>query len=66
MTLQRLFETVFDLHGKVRVENDQRNIFIERNPKQENVMRKLELALEALNRMEIKDANKPLYNFKLV
>jgi hypothetical protein len=63
MTLQRLFETIFDLRGKVKVENDQRNIFIERNPKQENVMRKLELALEVLNRRGIKDANKHLYNF---
>lgn len=63
MTLQRLFETIFDLRGKVKVENDQRNISIERNPKQENVMRKLELALEVLNRRGIKDANKHLYNF---
>jgi len=66
MTLQRLFETIFDLRGKVKVDNDQRNIFIDRNPKQENVMRKLELALEVLNRMGIKDANKLRYNFKLV
>jgi hypothetical protein len=35
MTLQRLFETIFDLRGKVEVENDQRNIVIERNPKQD-------------------------------
>jgi len=66
MTLQRLFETIFDLRGTVKVENDQRNIFIEKNPKQENVMWKLELALEVLNRMGIKDANKLMYNFKLV
>ncbi len=66
MTLQRLFETIFDLRGKVKVEDVQRNIFIERNPKQENVMRKLELALEVINRMRIKDANKLTYNFKLV
>ena len=66
MTLQQLFETIFDLRGKVKVENNQRNIFIERNPKQENVMRKLDLALEVLNRMGIKDANKHMYNFKLV
>jgi hypothetical protein len=44
MTLKQLFETIFDLRGKVKVENDQRNIFLERNPKQENVMRKLDLA----------------------
>ena len=66
MTLQRLFETIFDLRGKVKVDNDQRNIFIDRNPKQENVMRTLDLALEVLNRMGIQDANKLRYNFKLV
>jgi transposase len=66
MTLQRLFETIFDLRGKVKVENDQRNIFIERNPKQENIMRKLELALEALNRMGVKDVNNLMYKFQLV
>ena len=63
MTLQRLFETIFDLRGKVKVKGGQRNIFIDRNLKLENVMRKLELALEVLNRKGIKDANKLLYNF---
>jgi len=33
---------VFDLHGKVKIDGEQRNIIIERNPKQEDVMRKLE------------------------
>ena len=41
-------------------------IYLERNPKQENIMMKLELALEDLNRMGIKDTNKLRYKFKLV
>ncbi|MEA2051530.1 MAG: hypothetical protein U9O90_01730 [Euryarchaeota archaeon] len=66
MTLQRLFETIFDLRGKVRVEGDQRNIYIERNPKQEYIMRKLESALDVINRMDIKDATGFVYDFKVV
>jgi hypothetical protein len=66
MTLQRLFETIFDLRGKVRVEGDQRNIYIERNPKQEYIMRKLESALDVINRMGIKDAIGFVYDFKVV
>jgi len=66
MTLQRLFETIFDLRGKVRVEGDQRNIYIERNPKQEYIMRKLESALDVINRMGIKDTNGFRYNSKVV
>jgi hypothetical protein len=66
MTLQRLFETIFDLRAEVRVEDGQRNIFIERNPKQENLMRKLEFALDVINGKEIEDLNGCRYNFKLV
>jgi len=66
MTLQRLFETIFELQGEVRVEDGQRKVFIARNPKQEYIMRKLESALEIVNRMEIVDTNKLSYYFKLV
>jgi hypothetical protein len=66
MTLQRLFDVVFDLRGKVRVEDDQRNVVIERNPKQEDIMRKLESALDAVNCMCVKDLNGCWYNFKLL
>jgi hypothetical protein len=66
MTLQRLFETIFELRGEVRVEDGQRKVFIARNPKQEYIMRKLESALEIVNRMGIEDTNKLLYYFKLV
>jgi hypothetical protein len=66
MTLQRLFETIFDLRGEVKVDCDQRNIFIERNPKQEYIMRKVESAFDVINRMRIKDRGGCRYNFKLV
>jgi len=65
-TLQRLFDTIFALRGNVRVEGNLRNIFIERNQKQENMMSKLEPALDIINRMGIEDTNGCRYNFKLV
>jgi transposase len=66
MTLERLFETIFELRGKVRMESNQRNIFIERNSKQEYIMKKLESALDVINRMGIEDTNGCRYNFELV
>lgn len=66
MTLQRLFEVIFDLQGEVRIENGCRNIFIKRNPKQPEVMKKLELALDSINHMRIEDLNGCMYNFKLL
>jgi hypothetical protein len=66
MTLERLFETIFDLHGKVRVKGDQRNVFIERNLKQKDIMRKLGLAFGVINRMGIEDTRGWRYNFELV
>jgi len=66
MTLQRLFEVIFDLQGEVRIENGCRNIFIKKNPKQQEVMKKLDSALDSINHMEIEDLNGWMYNFKLV
>ena len=43
---------------------DQRNVFIEQNPKQENVMRKLESALEVVNHRWIKDTRGCEYNYR--
>jgi hypothetical protein len=51
MTLQRLFEVIFDLQGAVRIENGCRNIFIKKNPKQQDVMKKLDSALDSINHM---------------
>ena len=66
MTLQRLFDTIFDLRGTVRIENGQRDLFIERNPKQDDIMMKLESALDVINSMRIRDLNGCKYNFELV
>lgn len=66
MTLQQLFETIFELGGEVRVEDGQRKVFIARNPKQEYIMRKLESVLDVINRMGTKDTTGFLYNFKVV
>ena len=39
---------------------------IERNPKQENLMGKLEFALDVINGKEIEDLNGCRYNFRLI
>jgi hypothetical protein len=66
MTLQQIFETIFELRGKVTIDADQRNIAIEKNMKQENLMKKLEFAFEILNNFGIKDIYRNRYNFKFV
>jgi hypothetical protein len=66
MTLQNLFETIFELQGQMRVENEQRKIFIKRNPKQKILMRKLNAAFDVVNHMEIADINGCQYHFTLV
>lgn len=66
MTFQRLFESVFELRGQMRFEGKQRQIFITRNPKQEAIMEKLELAFDVINHMEIADINGYQYHFTLV
>jgi len=66
MTLQQIFETIFELRGKVTIDGDQRNIMIERNIKQENLMKKLEFAFEIINILGIKDIYENRYNFKFV
>lgn len=53
MTLQRLLETIFELRGQMQIENEQRNIFIKRNPKQKILMRKLNTAFDVINHMGI-------------
>ena len=66
MTLQRLFETIVELRGRVVVEGDQRNVFIEGNLKQDYIMRRLESAPGAINHRGIKDTRGCTYNFKVV
>lgn len=66
MTLQRLFDMIFDLPAQMWIEDKQRHILIERNSKQKEMMKKLEDALEIINRMKITDINGNMYNFKVV
>jgi transposase len=66
MTLQQIFETIFELRGKVTIDGNQRNIMIERNIKQENLMKKLEFAFNCLNSLGIKDIYGNRYNFNFL
>ncbi len=66
MTLQQIFETIFELRGKVMIDGNQRNIAIERNTKQENLLKKLEFAFDCINSLGIKDIYGNRYNFKFV
>jgi hypothetical protein len=66
MTLQRLFETIFELRGQMGIEGEQRHVCIMRNPKQADMMKKLEYAFDVLNHMEINDLQGYRYYFQLV
>jgi len=66
MTLQQIFETIFELRGKVTIDGDQRNIAIEINMKQENLMKKLEFAFDCINSLGIKDIYGNRYNFRFL
>jgi len=66
MTLQQIFETIFELRGKVTIDDSQRNIAIERNIKQESLMKKLEFAFDCINSLGIKDIYGNQYNFKFL
>jgi predicted transcriptional regulator len=66
MSLQSLFESIFDLSGKVKEEDKQRKIFIDRNPKQVNIMKRLAYGFEIINNMKAKDIKGYTYNFRLV
>ncbi len=66
MTLQQIFETIFELRGKVTIDGNQRNITIERNMKQEYLMKKVEFAFDCINSLGIKDIYGNRYNFNLL
>ena len=57
MTLHRLFEVIFNLRVEVRIENECRKITIHKNPKQPEIMKKLESALSIINGMRINNLN---------
>ena len=65
MSTERLFESIFDLSGKVKVESKQRRIAIDSNPKEAEVMESLKYGLEIINSKQTKDINGDVYNFSL-
>jgi len=66
MSFQRLFESVFDLRGKVKENDKERNILIDRNPKQIEVMNDLADVFDIVNNMNVKDIRGCIYNFCLI
>jgi transposase len=66
MTLQQIFEKIFELRAKVKIDGDQRNIMIKRNLKQKDMMKRLESGFEILNYLRIKDIYGNIYNFKFL
>ena len=66
MTLNRLFEEIFNLRAEAKIDNDCRNIVIKKNPKQLDIMKKLESALIVINDMKLKDMNGYQYKFTLI
>ena len=66
MTLEKLFDTIFNLPGEVRCEDGKRTIFIHRNPKLKYTMEKLESALRTINDTKIVGCKGKIYNFELV
>jgi hypothetical protein len=66
MSIQRLRESVFELHGQVKEEENKRKILIAQNQKESEMMRILDYGLHVINRMQIRDISGNIYNFKLV
>ncbi len=66
MSLQSLFESIFDLRGKVKENDEERKILIDRNPKQIEVMNDLADVFDIVNNMKVKDIRGCIYNFLLV
>ena len=66
MTLEQLFETIFDLQGKGKCKGDIRAISIRSNPKQKEVMGRLDSAFDVINSMGIDDLKGCKYEFSIV
>ncbi len=66
MTLQQLFDTIFDLRAKGRCNGDIRTISIRSNPKQKHLMERLDSALNVINSVEIDDLKGRKYEFSIV
>ena len=61
--LVTLFESIFQLSGNARITEREKTIELERNPKEHNVMKKLEAGIKKLNEMKIKNTEGRLLQF---
>lgn len=66
MSIHSLLESVFELHGLAKEEDNQRQIFIEQNQKQADMMRIIDAGLQIITRKQIKTIDGKVYNFQLV
>ena len=63
--LQTLFESIFQLGGEAFINGGEKIIELEMNPKEPNLMDKLNKGLYILNTMDIHDLNGRLIKFKM-
>jgi hypothetical protein len=55
--LQTLFESIFQLNGEAFITNEEKRIELEMNPKEPELMNKLNKGLRILNTMNIRDSD---------
>lgn len=63
--LVTLFESIFQLGGNARTTGRQKTIELERNPKEQKVIKKLEAGIKKLNEMKIQNAEGRLLQFSI-
>ena len=63
--LQTLFESIFQLGGEVFISDDANMIELEMNPKEPNLMSKLNKGLSILNTIDIHDPNGRFVTFNM-
>ncbi|MEA1893692.1 MAG: hypothetical protein U9N36_00535, partial [Euryarchaeota archaeon] len=63
--LQTLFESIFQLGGEAFIRDDSKTIELEMNPKEPNLMSKLNKGLSILNTIDIRDLNGRFVTFNM-
>jgi hypothetical protein len=65
MSLETLFESIFNLRGQSKVKDCVKKIILERNDKQPQMMEKLSNAFNIINNMEKNNPDVEKYYFEL-
>ena len=63
--LRTLFESIFQLSGNAKITDYEKIIKLERNPKESNVMKKVEGCIKKLNDMKIQNPEGHLLQFSI-